>query len=146
MTGLQKLVEWYDNLDELVQARMDYNQDAADKIMNKARSLLAEEQANKTIYGYCPKCGADVVGMERRINGDSTCSNGHKFPSKDTVKQANKPVEDEPLEELAKRKGHRLELAGWLYRQDGSLVVQRAENMAALRAYLNGLDDKGETK
>ena len=60
--------------------------------------------------------------------------------------QTNKPVEDEPLEELAKRKGHRLELAGWLYRQDGSLVVQRAENMAALRAYLNGLDDKGETK
>ena len=97
MTGLEKLVEWLDSKAGASVLVKDYWLEAADK----ARALLAEEQANK-------------------------------------------PVEDEPLEELAKRKGHRLELAGWLYRQDGSLVVQRAENMAALRAYLNGLDDKGD--
>lgn len=32
-------------------------------------------------YGFCPICGAQGKLRERRINGDDTCVNGHKYPS-----------------------------------------------------------------
>lgn len=41
---------------------------------------------SKAIYGYCPKCGAEGISVERRIDGNSTCKNGHTFPRKDFIK------------------------------------------------------------
>ena len=138
MTGLEKLVEWLDSKAGASVLVKDYWLEAADK----ARALLAEEAEQKpveeSVEGLCGTCnGYGIVQIAPNVRGMKTC---------DTCKgkgkmEGHRPVKEEPLEELAKRKGHRLELAGWLYRQDGSLVVQRAENMAALRAYLNGLDD-----
>jgi len=37
-----------------------------------------------TLY-HCPKCGAKESCRERRINGNATCENGHKYPSKDAI-------------------------------------------------------------
>lgn len=39
---------------------------------------LVESKENP--YGFCPQCGAKGVMTERRIDGDSTCANGHKLP------------------------------------------------------------------
>ena len=140
MTGLEKLVEWWNN--EWVKTGTPKGDT---EIINKARSLLAEEAEQKpveeSVEGLCGTCnGSGMVQIGPNIRGMKTCET---CKGKGKI-AGHRPVKDEPLEELAKRKGHRLELAGWLYRQDGSLVVQRAENMAALRAYLNGLDDKGD--
>ena len=33
-------------------------------------------------YGSCPMCGAPGNSRERRPNGDDTCENGHKYPSR----------------------------------------------------------------
>lgn len=57
------------------------------------------------------------------------------------LSRAKSEPEQEPLENLAKRKGHSIKLAGWVYKPDGTLVVQGAENMDAIRAYLNTLPD-----
>ena len=38
-------------------------------------------------YGFCPKCGAEAIRRERRLNGDDICANGHKYPSKDTLNE-----------------------------------------------------------
>ena len=135
-TGLEKLVEWWDNKPAIWWG----NPATPSTIVDKARSLLEAEQkpVEESVEGLCGTCnGYGIVQIAPNVRGMKTC---------DTCKgkgkmEGHRPVKEEPLEELAKRKGHRLELAGWLYRQDGSLVVQRAENMAALRAYLNGLDD-----
>lgn len=43
-------------------------------------------------YGSCPQCGAEVIGRERRMNGNDRCANGHTFPSKDTIKNVNEPT------------------------------------------------------
>ena len=37
------------------------------------------------VYGRCPICGKPGVSRERRINGNDTCEDGHKYPSKDAV-------------------------------------------------------------
>ena len=34
------------------------------------------------VYGYCPVCFSSGVSRERRPNGDDTCYNGHKYPSR----------------------------------------------------------------
>ena len=36
-------------------------------------------------YGHCPGCGAPGVNRERRINGNDICSNGHKYPSSNSI-------------------------------------------------------------
>jgi hypothetical protein len=49
-------------------------------------------------YGYCPRCGGIGLSRERRPNGDDRCENGHKYPSKGTVKNTlrnESPVESE---------------------------------------------------
>ena len=40
---------------------------------------------SESTYGKCPICGADGVSRERRIDGNDTCANGHKYPSKDAI-------------------------------------------------------------
>lgn len=37
-------------------------------------------------YGKCPKCGGKGVTRERRLNGNTTCENGHVYPSRLSVK------------------------------------------------------------
>ena len=34
-------------------------------------------------YGYCPVCGDEGVGRERRPNGNDICGSGHTYPSRD---------------------------------------------------------------
>jgi hypothetical protein len=37
-------------------------------------------------YGLCPTCGAPGVSTERRMNGDTTCQNGHKHKQSEMIK------------------------------------------------------------
>ena len=37
------------------------------------------------IYGYCPKCGARGVKCEQIPDGNTTCFNGHSYPSRDAT-------------------------------------------------------------
>lgn len=45
-------------------------------------------------YGYCPVCGAKGVSTERRINGNTTCENGHTKPRA----SFNTPTDKEQVE------------------------------------------------
>lgn len=36
--------------------------------------------------GYCPHCKSKTHRMERRMNGNSTCENGHIYPSYASLK------------------------------------------------------------
>lgn len=46
----------------------------------------AWEKKNKVdhVYGFCPKCGAPGISRERRLNGNTSCENGHTYPSVDS--------------------------------------------------------------
>ena len=41
------------------------------------------------VYGLCPHCGAYGVMRERGPNGSDECENGHRYPSRDAVPQAD---------------------------------------------------------
>lgn len=45
-------------------------------------------------YGYCPVCGAKGISTERRINGNTTCENGHIKPRA----SFNTPTDKEQVE------------------------------------------------
>lgn len=36
-------------------------------------------------YGFCPTCGAPGRTRERRPDGNDTCNNGHKYPSRSAI-------------------------------------------------------------
>lgn len=98
MTGLSKLVEWCEK--KLSKNKTYQCGQCRKEMLDKARAMLAEEQANK-------------------------------------------PVEDEPLEELAKRKNKIV--------NKPIVICERAffnervfYKESEARAYLNGLDDKGD--
>ena len=38
-------------------------------------------------HGWCPRCGARIIQRERRMNGNDTCANGCRFPSKEALKE-----------------------------------------------------------
>lgn len=40
----------------------------------------------KNRLGACPHCGAPGLTRERRINGNDTCMNMHKYKSNEAVK------------------------------------------------------------
>lgn len=44
-------------------------------------------------YGFCPICGAQGKLRERRINGDDTCVNGHKYPSAKSLNSRPEPTD-----------------------------------------------------
>jgi len=48
------------------------------------------EDNDKYGLGYCPKCNEGVYIREKRLNGDDICVNGHRYPSKDTLKEKAK--------------------------------------------------------
>jgi len=56
------------------------------RLRHLARAALTQRPAAQTEgeapYGYCPECGAPGVMRERRPNGDDSCSNGHRYPSR----------------------------------------------------------------
>lgn len=41
--------------------------------------------SGSSVYGFCPQCGAPGKIRERRINGNDTCVNGHKYKSTEAV-------------------------------------------------------------
>lgn len=41
---------------------------------------------SENLLGYCPVCGEPGHMRERRPNGDNTCVNGHKYPSRTALK------------------------------------------------------------
>ena len=66
-------------------------------------------------YGYCPKCGAEGVTRERRLDGNDMCFNGHTYPSKDAVSQEKKNEVDTVYETFWKP----------LIEQNGKLNVEQ---------------------
>lgn len=48
-------------------------------------SEVVQDVRLASTYGFCPICNYHIVSRERRIDGNDTCRNGHKFPSKDAV-------------------------------------------------------------
>jgi hypothetical protein len=53
-------------------------------------------------YGYCPLCGAPGKDRERRLNGDDTCVNEHKYPSASALREPPTPAK---LDHSKTRKG-----------------------------------------
>ena len=140
MTGLEKLVEWLDSKAGASVLVKDYWLEAADK----ARALLAEEAEQKpveeSVEGLCGTCnGSGMVQIGPNIRGMKTCET---CKGKGKI-AGHRPVEDEPLEELAKRKGVNVliheEFRAWV----GRIMFYSKEDA---RAHLNGLDDKSDSK
>ena len=50
-------------------------------------------------YGLCPLCGADAISRERRVDGNTSCADGHVFPTKMTT-----PYPEESAEETSDTK------------------------------------------
>ena len=49
-------------------------------------------------YGYCPVCGAKGTSRERHPDGNTTCVNGHKYKSRDTLSAPpQQEAKDEPV-------------------------------------------------
>ena len=46
---------------------------------------MTDDKAKVSFYGFCPTCKGLGNTRERRFNGDDTCVNGHKYPSKDSL-------------------------------------------------------------
>lgn len=36
-------------------------------------------------YGKCPRCGANGISRQRRLDGNDMCSNGHTYPSSTAI-------------------------------------------------------------
>jgi hypothetical protein len=167
-TGLSKLIDWYDSLDALDQARMDYKQTATDRFMGKALELLAAEKAQKPmaegglieeLYKYIDKW-RDIFNKvprtfivetrEEHINDICEILSKYQPAAKESA---------EPLEELCKKhkwilevwpKGFRGLTVWHIYLKNPSRDMQEfvgdtyQEAEAAARKYLEGLPDKEE--
>jgi hypothetical protein len=60
------------------------------------------------VYGYCPVCGAKGTSRERHPDGNTTCVNGHKYKSRDTLSTPpQQEAKDEPVGKLQKPTGER---------------------------------------
>lgn len=57
--------------------------DTRDRI---AAAELAKYAHPEAPYGWCPVCGEKGVMRERRPNGDDMCRGGHKYPSRDALR------------------------------------------------------------
>ncbi len=68
---------------------------------NHTIDVIGFQQAYKTakrkaevissVYGRCPICNAPGIIRERRMDGNDTCKNGHKYPSKDASIEEKEP-------------------------------------------------------
>ena len=138
MSKLKELVEWWNN--EWVKTGTPKGDT---EIINKARSLLAEEAEQKpveeSVEGLCGTCnGSGMVQIGPNIRGMKTCET---CKGKGKI-AGHRPVKDEPLEELAKRKNKIVNKPIVICERDFfNERVFYKESEA--RAYLNGLDDKG---
>lgn len=50
--------------------------------MTEMRSIADRLNGTRSMFGYCPHCGASGTTRERRIDGNDTCKNGHVYPSR----------------------------------------------------------------
>jgi len=97
------------------------NMEAFNKIMSEIGEQLNEETITAikaaleakdepvAIYGYCPVCGAKGTSRERHPDGNTSCVNGHKYKSRDTLSAPpqRKPLTYEELESLVKWYGEK---------------------------------------
>lgn len=56
---------------------------------------------HKSVYGFCPVCGAKGKTRERRPNGDDTCESGHKYPSSTALQSPPTPFWQDRRRRLA---------------------------------------------
>lgn len=55
---------------------------------SKTMDLKPEEvTAAASAYGNCPECGAPGIMTERRVNGNTTCADGHVHPQSKFIKE-----------------------------------------------------------
>lgn len=69
-------------------------------------------------YGYCPICGAEGVKRERRMNGYTECSAGHRYLSKLSLNSPPLPKPELRLARIAMRDGT-LSAVKWFVSKDG---------------------------
>jgi len=60
------------------------------------KAALEAKDEPVAVYGYCPVCGAKGTSRERHPDGNTTCVNGHKYKSRDTL---STPLQQEAKDE-----------------------------------------------
>ena len=70
------------------------------------KAALEAKDEPVAIYGYCPVCGAKGTSRERHPDGNTTCVNGHKYKSRDTLSAPpQQEAKDDPVEQPKVRTG-----------------------------------------
>lgn len=59
--------------------------------------------SDKSVYGFCPICGAKGISRERRPNGNDRCGNGHTYLSKEAKSVWGKKMSDSPMTEFERQ-------------------------------------------
>lgn len=161
MTGLQKLVEWWDNLPQHIAGSIYSN----DLIMRKARQLLAEEKATadeakgeERLREWLANSFEGLASNDHCYKMDSSYRHGVMALYDVLVKSCHPAPVTEPLAVLAERKNYRIsgitngelwviEITGFdIYKEFADATYSAAEQEA--RQYLEELPDvaKGRKK
>ena len=150
-SGLKQLIEW---LDKRAQHVSSIRRDDLRHIRAKARALLAEEEAATLDKGKDELREALENMYRRAISGSGITGGGNPHPCRHCLEglvklsRSPKPVSEEPLKELAKRKGVvSFERVHGYIAVDANKRVRYFESDASVRAYINTLPDhdgKGE--
>ncbi len=68
------------------------------KAITAIKAALEAKDEPVAVYGYCPVCGAKGTSRERHPDGNTTCVNGHKYKSRDTLSTPpHQEAKDEPV-------------------------------------------------
>lgn len=76
------------------------------------QTMQTIQENQESIYGFCPECSSRGVVRERRVNGDDTCENGHKYPSISALKEpvTREIVEANTAEDILRSAGYKIRL------------------------------------
>ena len=97
----------------------------------------------KAPYGYCPFCGAPGIGRERRMDGDDTCKNGHKYPSCNALKGPSFPLRAYSKKEISDIKREAMIRFGeWVIRN--LYIEEDGKNDRLLSAVMGRLTQGGD--
>ena len=84
------------NYGELKREQLANQQKTSGSPINTSTALEAKDEPVAN-YGYCPVCGAKGTSRERHPDGNTTCVNGHKYKSRDTLSAPpQQEAKDEP--------------------------------------------------